>query len=313
MSVRFLKTFICVVKQGSFAAAADRLGLTQSAISLQMKSLEEELRTKLFDRSGRRPTLNARGRALLGEAEKVVRLYDRLGEAASEPGELAGTLEFGAVNTVLTGILPEAISRLHRAHPRLQTRVVSGLSSQLTRLVDRGEIDAALVSRPPGGLDPDLQWTRIADEPLVVIAPPDIEARADRAFLESHPFIRFDRRAWAGRLIDKVLRADDIHVDDRMELSSLEAIAGMVSEGLGISLVPQRPLKHPFPVPVTRIIYGATPVFRSVGIVTRAASARCAMTKALAGFLIATANVHAPPRGGLKKGGRTIRISSKNR
>ena len=302
MSIRFLRTFVTVAREGSFAAAAESLGLTQSAVSLQMKSLEEELRTELFDRTARRPTLNARGRALLERAEELVRLYDGLSEAVSDEGDLAGMLVFGAVNTVATGVLPRALSLLKATHERLQTRVVSGLSAELVHQVDCGKIDAAIVSAPPSELDHDLVWHPLFDEPLVVIAPlrgsrdhGEAPAEADPChdagqLLESFPYIRFNRRAWAGRLIHGALRNRGIRVSESMELDSLEAIALMVSEGLGVSLVPLRRIAEPFPAPVKVVPFGDPPPCRTVGMVTRAGSARTALSDALAKALAESAD-----------------------
>jgi len=273
MSIRNLRTFIAIASEGSFAAAAAKLGLTQSAVSLQMKALEEEFRTELFDRTLRRPTINASGRELLVRATEVVRLYELLNEAVSEPNDLAGSFTFGAVNTIMAGVLPGALRRLQNAHPRLQTRVVSGLSAELVHLVDRGEIDAALVSDPPAGLDPDLVWNALYDEPLVVIAPIGCEAKTDVQLLKELPFIRFSRSAWAGRLIHKSLTRRHIKVNQCMETDSLEAIALMVSRGLGVSVVPLRPIADPFPAPLCVVPFGENAVLRTIGMVSRVGSA----------------------------------------
>jgi len=273
MSIRFLKTFIVVAKEGSFAAAAEKLGLTQSAVSLQMKSLEEEFRSELFDRTLRRPTINSRGRKLLTRAVEVVRRYELLHEAVSEPNDLAGSFTFGAVNTVMSGVLPGALRRLKDAHPRLQTTVISGLSANLVQKVDSGEIDAALVSDPPFKLDPDLVWTELFSEPLVVIAPEGREAMTYNQLLKGFPYIRFDRNAWAGRIIHKALRQRQIKVVECMELDSLEAIALMVSSGLGVSVVPLRPIANPFPAPLAVVPFGNKAIFRRIGLVTRVEAA----------------------------------------
>lgn len=269
MSIRSLKTFVAIAREGSFAAAAEALGLTQSAVSLQMKSLEDELQTELFDRTLRRPTFNARGRALLARAEQIISLYEGMGQTVSEPDNLAGTLHIGAVNSVLTGLLPRALSRLKQQHARIRTRVVAGLSAELTDQVDAGKIDAALVSEPPGALDPDLTWTALFDEPLVTIAPADIVTTDYRALLASEPYIRFTRQAWAGRAIYRQLKLEGLSVREAMELGSLEAIALMVGEGLGVSVVPLRAMNEPFPTPLTVLGFGKTPSYRKVGMVTR--------------------------------------------
>ncbi|KAB2910728.1 MAG: LysR family transcriptional regulator [Hyphomicrobiaceae bacterium] len=273
MSVRLLKTFCVVVREGSFAAAADKLALTQSAISLQMKALEQELRVELFDRSQRRPTLNEKGRALLERATEIIRLYEGLGEAISDVEDLVGTLSIGAISTVATGILPDALARLAAAHPRLKVRVVHALSAELMTMVDTGNIDAAIVSCPPGELPLDLTWHAVADEPLVVIAPDTVGEGSDEALLSNFPVIRFNRHAWAGRVIESELKRRKIITQDVMELDSIESIALMVGRGLGVAIVPYRTIAEPFPLPLTVVPFGEPPVLRQVGVISRTARA----------------------------------------
>jgi len=147
MSLRALRSFLAVARHGSFAAAAGALGITQSAVSLQMRSLEGELRSTLFDRSRRTPTLTAAGRALLPRAGEIVARYDILASALAG-GDLAGTLQLGAVPTVQSGVLPDALLALRDQHPDIQVRVVAGLSAELAQQVERGTLDAACVSEP---------------------------------------------------------------------------------------------------------------------------------------------------------------------
>ncbi len=288
MSIRFVRTFIHVARLGSFSAAARALGMTQSTVSLQMKSLEEEMNAELFDRSERRPTINGRGHAFLERAEEVVRLYDQLGDAVSGYDDLAGSLKFGAVGSVVAGILPEALSRLREAHPDLQTRVVCGLSADLVVQVDCGDIDAAIVSDPPSPLAPNLVWTPIDEEPLVVIAAQENGQKRGRELLKEHPFIRFNRKAWAGRRIDRVLREQEIQVNEIMELDSLEAISLMVEQGLGVSLVPQRPIKTPFPASLHIMPFQGGAYSRSIGMVTRTGSSCAKLIEALYKILTGT-------------------------
>jgi DNA-binding transcriptional LysR family regulator len=280
MSLRALRSFVAISRHGTFAAAAAALGLTQSAISLQMRGLESELRARLFDRTRRAPMLTAEGRALLARAAEIVALYDGLPAALSGP-ELAGTLVLGAVPTVLSGVLPDALVALRAEHPQVQVRVVAGLSAELAALVDRGEADAACVSEPAMRLAPGLTWRVFAQERLLVIAPPDAEGINDRELLARYPFIRFNRRAWAGRLIDAQLRRRSIAVNEAMELDSLEAIALMVSKGLGASIVPERAAGVALPQHLVQRPFGRPPLMRKVGLVERAGHPRAALTAAL--------------------------------
>lgn len=146
MSIRQLRTLIAVADQGSFGAAADVTHVTQSAVSMQMRALECELRIELFDRTRRPPILNADGRRLVERARDIVPLYDRMVDAASDAQDLSGTLTLGAVPTSFTELVPKAIAEMRTAYPNLQVNVVTELSAPLVELLQRGELDAAVLT-----------------------------------------------------------------------------------------------------------------------------------------------------------------------
>ncbi|MGT2431144.1 LysR family transcriptional regulator [Cupriavidus basilensis] len=124
-TVRFLRTFVAVARHGSFAAAAERVALTQAAVSLQMRALETELRRDLFDRSGRTVTLNAHGRALLPQAEHLLALYDAMRVGDEPQTELSGAVAIGAVVSVM-GSLAHAVAGLKQVHKGLDVKLITG-------------------------------------------------------------------------------------------------------------------------------------------------------------------------------------------
>ena len=279
MELRHLRTLIAVADYRTFVAAGQAIGLTQSAVSLHIKALEETLGTKLFDRARRPPVLNAHGRALVERAREIVGLCEQIGDGFARD-EISGVLDLGAVGTILTGILPKALASLATSHARLRIRVTGGLSAELASAVAKGELDAAIVTEPlqvAAGLD----WHPFAREPLMVIAPQDTQGETDQTLLESRPFIRFKRHAWAGQLIDTHLRDRGIRVIQGMEIDSLEAISAMVSHGLGVSVVPQRCLGEPFPPNIRKVPFGDPPLFRVLGLLERSSNPRTRLTRAL--------------------------------
>jgi DNA-binding transcriptional LysR family regulator len=280
VSIRYLKTLIAIADHGSFGAAADAMYLTQSAVSMQMKALEDELRTELFDRSKRPPVLNAYGKALLQRARDVVFRYEQMIEAVSEANDLTGTLSVGAIPTALSGIVPQALAALRTSHPRLQVRVVEALSAPLLERVRQGDVDAAIIGQPTD-LPDTIAWKPFASEPLIVIAPAGADDASDEKLLTSLPYIRFNRRAWVGRLIEASLNERGIAVQEMMELDSLETISLMVYHGLGVSIVPQRCAEHPLPLPLTRVPFGAPPLRRVIGLAERANNRKAKLTAAL--------------------------------
>jgi len=289
MDLRHLKTLIAIAENGSFAAAGDAIGLTQSAISLHVKALEETLETKLFDRTTRPPRLNTRGRNLVDRARDIVEQCEGLSDLVSGDS-LAGSLDVGAVPTLLSGILPPALGAIRALHPDLRIRVSSGLSADLVGRVHKGELDAAVVTEP-SQVQTGLSWHMYAEEPLLVIAPKGTKGSTDRELLAAGPFIRFQRFAWAGRLIDTHLKDRGIKVHTGMEIDSLEAIALMVAHGLGVSVVPDR-AGASLPTNIERIPFGDPPLCRVVGVVERRDNPKAHLIRGLVEILARLAHVN---------------------
>lgn len=285
MSIRRLRTLVAVAEQGTFAAAAEAVFVSQAAVSMQMKSLEHDLGAALFDRKRRPPALNPLGLALVPRAREIVRAYDAMRQSVTDPHGLSGDLTIGAVPTTMTGLVPKAIGALRATYPMLHIRVVPDLSAGLVPQVDRGHLDAAVVSRPPYPLS-QLDWTPIAAEPLIVLAAPGTRADDPRALLERSPFIRFNRQAWVGRLIEDWLQKNRIHVREVMELDTLEAISAMVFHCLGVSIVPRRCVPSPAPLPLLRIALDAPQHARVLGLVVRPDCPSRRQVEALAGALV---------------------------
>lgn len=288
MSLRRLQIFLEVASRGSFAAAADGLALAQSAVSMQMRTLEQELGADLFDRSRRPPVLNDRGAALIPQARAILTQYEDLKQSVQPDGHIAGTLRLGVIQTASTGILPGALTSLHEKYPDLRVRIESGLSAGLLGRVAHGELDAAILTAPDR-LPPELKEYLVFEEPLSVIAPLALTGATDAALLTRHPFIRFNRRTGVGRIIEHGLRDRALQVDEAMELDAIEPIIEMVSCGLGVAVVPAYAL-GPGTRDALRVLPFGDPVAtRRVIVVERHASTRSALTavlvRALTGLL----------------------------
>ncbi|WP_256262800.1 LysR family transcriptional regulator [Pseudomonas gingeri] len=236
--LRELKTFIRVSREGTFVAAGQQLGLTQSAVSAQMRVLEQHLGVRLFDRSGRAAVLNAAGRHALPLAEQILALYGAMA-LPTAAAEWQGELRIGAIATVQTGLLPQALPRFRRAAPRVDLKLVPGVSLNLLSQVDAGELDLALLIKPPFELPKELLAIPLASEAFVLIAPLQLPGDDPLQLLAEQPFVRYDRGSFGGRLVSQFLREQRIQVRDVLELDEIEAIARMVECGLGVSLVPR--------------------------------------------------------------------------
>ncbi len=241
MEIRQLKTLVNILDFGGFAAAGDALGLTQSAVSLQIKALEKEFGEELFDRSKRPPIPTAKAIALAQKSREILRLCNDLGEFNKE--QLSGSLQLGAHGTVQRTLVPVALKGLLKDHPDLFVSVTTGLSDELSRSVYRGVLDAAIVSEPTK-LPTGMSWKPFASESLVVIAQNKAKGKDAVEVLESNPYIRFKRTTWLGELINTELKDLGIKVKTVVETDHIDSIWEMVSCGIGAAVVPQNIAEH---------------------------------------------------------------------
>lgn len=231
MDLRFLKSLVNVVDEGSIAAAAQREGITASAISQRLQALEAELNTKLLLRSGRsvQPTpicitLLPQMRRLLNEGRALTL---SLSKAAN-----VGRFRLGAVSTVLTDYIPRIVRHTASQMPEVDLNVSPGSSAQLYRAFQDGELDAVLCVAPPFALPKSQRFDGLVRQPVGLISG---SGRADAAA----PFIVYSRSAWGGMACWRVIEQTAIAPKILCELDALETIALMVQSGLGVAVVPK--------------------------------------------------------------------------
>lgn len=280
MSLHALRSLIAIAEHGSFAGAARALNLSQSAISTQMKTLEADLRTALFDRSRRPPALNDTGAAVLAKARDLIARYEDLQGELTRADPVEGRLRLGAVGSTLTGLMPAVLTALHSQHPNLHVEIVSGFSQDLLRQVGNRTLDAAIISDYEAGLR-DMDWRPFLRERLVLIAPSGAREKGARRLVEAYPFIRYSPSAPVGRIIDAALDQAGLRVRETMRLDWLEAIEAMVSQGHGIAVVPDRKFHAAPGLPLRKVAFGLVPRHRTLGLVEPTASRKRKLTDAL--------------------------------
>jgi len=285
MSIRLLKTLIAIADRSTFTAAAEAVHITHAAVSQQMKALEEKLQIAIFDRSKRTPRLTPIGNELVSRARLLVESYDNLLPSILDEEYLSGELKLGAIPTALTGLVPLAMTRLREEYGDLHLHVVPGLSTELISEVERGSLDAAIVTLPER-LPGNVTWQQIAKEPLELLASVSTESDDPVELLKNRPFIRFTRRAVVGGLIDRWLQQQGIEVDECMELENLESISSMVYSDLGVSIVPRGCVSAPNPLPLKHIPLGEPGVSRLIGLISKSSSVKARLLEALSLQLI---------------------------
>lgn len=282
-----LRTLIAVARYGTFTSAGDRIGLTQAAVSGQIKRLEEQLGFQLFERTGRSARLNDAGRRTLERAQAIVYLLDALGDP--EDAEARGRLRIGAIASAQATLLVAALARFSTRFPNVHVRVVPGVSLHLLDQLDAGELDMAVIIRPPFNLPSHLHWRTIAHEPFVLLVPATTAGEDWRALVETQPFLRYDRTSFGGRQVGRLLQAEGLVPREVLELDELPAIAAMVAEGIGVALTPLSPFAPPLPPGVRLVSLGHDPACRELGVAVSVAACEPSPVSALVDMMVGAA------------------------
>jgi DNA-binding transcriptional LysR family regulator len=162
LDLDLLRSFVAVVETGGFTRAAERVHLTQSTISQQIKRLELETKRPLFRRTTRSVALTDDGEMLLGDARRLLQLEEAARLRMAAP-RLSGTVRLGVVEEVAGGSLPSALGRFAALHPGVKLEVQIGVSAELIELLNAGRLDVVFAKRPLGTSRGRLVWR----EPLV--------------------------------------------------------------------------------------------------------------------------------------------------
>lgn len=302
LDIKSLYTLVAVSDFGSFGAAAGALGLSVSAVSLQIRALEEETDLLLFDRSSRPPALTAEGGDLVYRARGLLDHWESL-NVSLQRDPARGVLRIGAVHTSVAGAVPDALRRLRDARPELNIRLLTGLTEDVLDRVRSGVLDCGIITEPDR-LSDDLRFTAFAEEPLVVIAHRSVIGESDEDILRTNPYVRFSRHALFARLVDQELRRRELTVQSRMEIDMLDAVISLVVASLGVSIVPDKAGGRPFPAEIRSVPFGNPPIMRRLGVLMRVDCSRAHLVSLLLDEVRAaygeTVSIANPARPGLK-------------
>jgi DNA-binding transcriptional LysR family regulator len=241
MDVRQLDMFRAVAEEGSFTRAAERLHVSQSAISRQVKLLEEELGGVLLHRGGKRVALTPPGELLLKTANRVHRDLQEVASQISDTHALhRGTLSLAGGMTVCMHILPRVLRKYRRLYKEVDLRVVSAATETILRLIRNHEVDLALLTLPI--VAKDMEVVPVLKEEMVVVTarghPLSRERTIDPPRLGRYPWILYEAGSNTRKILEQFFREEEIQVDVAMETENVEIIKAMVAAGLGITLIP---------------------------------------------------------------------------
>jgi DNA-binding transcriptional LysR family regulator len=266
-----IRAFLAVLDDGSFHKAAERLGMSQPAVTRRVKSLERAFGARLLERSTRRISLTKVGRQLDPLLRRVVDGFDDCalslgGEQGRQPGEVT----VAAVPTAAAYFLPRALKRFTARHPDVRLRILDLSADEGIESVVRGEAEFGVNFL--GASRPELKFTPLVDDGFVVAC------RTDHAFASkrkvrwkdlSNQRLIISQRSGNRALIDQALARSDLQLNWAFQVIHVSTSFGLVEAGLGISILPRmaRPTgKHP---DIAVVPLGEPTLHRTVGIVER--------------------------------------------
>jgi DNA-binding transcriptional LysR family regulator len=234
-----LNTFLEVVKLRSFSRAGQKVFRSQSAVSAQIRQLEQEYGEKLLDRSAKTVQLTPAGEALLEYATRMVALrLESQRAVADQGGTPRGVLLVGANEATCLYVLPDIFSEYHRLFPSVQISVYRNFSRKILQHVEEGRIDVGIVTLPVKS--PRLRMHLIFRDRLVLMVSPRNPLAAHKSVrvrdIAEHPLI-FPRTGHTRQLLDKMFRPYRAKLRVSMELASVGMIKKFVAAGLGVSLI----------------------------------------------------------------------------
>ncbi|MDH2053927.1 LysR family transcriptional regulator [Achromobacter marplatensis] len=242
LNLDHLRTFAQVVELGSFSAAAERGGVTQPAVSLQIRQLERRFGVKLVERIGRRAGPTAAGLELLTHIRVIDAALAQAEQAMSaHASQVSGRIRLGTGATACTYLLPSVLADLRRRFPALDIVASTGNTSDMLRGLENNTLDMALVTLPaPGRM---FQVNPVMEDEFVAIFPacdagaiPDVVTPQSLAGL---PLVLFEPGARTRRLVDDWFEAAGVAAKPVMELGSTEAMKEIVAAGLGCAVLPK--------------------------------------------------------------------------
>jgi DNA-binding transcriptional LysR family regulator len=242
MELDQLKLFTDLVREQSFTKVAEKNYLTQPAVSLRIRNLEEELNTKLLERTTRKVLVTEEGRILYDYAREILRKADEVKMLLLErQDKMVGMVRLATVHSIGLHELPAYLKRYITKFPQVALHIDYHAGDVVYRMVQEGDVDLGIVAYPEP--KPNLVTVPFLEDELVVICNAEHPFASREAIrlneLEGQSFIAFDEGIPTRKAIDAVLARRHVRIDIRMQCDNIEILKKMVEVGLGVSLAPR--------------------------------------------------------------------------
>ncbi|PCJ87205.1 MAG: LysR family transcriptional regulator [Thiotrichaceae bacterium] len=242
MADRRLKIFHTVARLLNFTKAGEHLHMTQPAVTFQIRQLEDQFNTRLFDRTHNKVTLTEAGKQVYMYADRILKLYDDMSHSITEmTGDVSGGVSLGASTTIAEYMLPLLIGKFKMKYPDVNISLKESNSEDIVAMVENNVVDLAIVEGSVNNKNLIVEQCRV--DPLVVIMPNKHVLATESALHVSqilgHPFICRESGSGTQEAITNYVekQSPDSVLNVCFELSSPEAIKGAVEAGMGISIV----------------------------------------------------------------------------
>ncbi len=241
MELREIKTFLQVANLKSFCRAAEKLGYSQAAVTIQIKQLENELNVRLFDRIGKQTTLTHEGEIFYQYAADVIRDLTHAKNILSVSSELTGRLIIGTIESICASVFPPLIQEFHRLYPKVNVSIVIDSPSMLLSMMNNNTIDVVYF------LDKrmyDAKWIKVLEKPEnIIFAASTDNPLARETGLEidqviSKPMILTEKDASYRFILEQYLAASGKKVYPFLEIGNTEFIIKLLRNNTGISFLP---------------------------------------------------------------------------
>lgn len=240
--VRHIKAFVAVARLGSFTRAAAEVNLSQPALTVQIRQLEESLGVRLFDRNKRHVVLTQAGRDLLPALQRVLAELDAVMSVSHDlAGLRRGSVSVATLPSVAAGLLPIAIRRFAADHPNIDVRVSDVVAERIIQLVKAEEVDFGIGSRV--GPDRDVEVIDFLCDRMCAFFPADHPLNGRRPLLlkdiVAFPLILTARGTSVRSLVERALEKEGLEISLSCEANYMSTAVGMVRAGLGVSVLPE--------------------------------------------------------------------------
>ena len=241
MEIRQLITFVKIVQMKSFSKAAADLGYSQSALTVQIRLLEQELNTRLFDRVGKQVSLTGQGQQFLGYAHNILHEINRAKLSLADEEELVNPLHIGTLESLCFSRLPPILHFFQEHYPRVTILITTASPEELIQMMEKNQLDLIYILDDPHYSN---NWNKVMErrEEIVFVTSTAAPLATRKALqveeLLKEPFFLTEKNANYRRTLDQFLASKNLLLTPALEVSNTEFIIQMLHQSHAVSFLP---------------------------------------------------------------------------